>query len=133
MLAKLKVKYVIVGHSERRELFGETDDMVNRKVRAVLANGMTPIVCVGETLEEREAGATEGKVLGQVAEAFAGVSKDEVGGLRRGLRADLGDRHRPQRHARRRRGHDRGHPRRRRRGGRGRKRPRRCGSSTAGA
>jgi triosephosphate isomerase (TIM) len=80
MLAKLKVTYVIVGHSERRELFGETDDHVNRKVRAVLAAGMTPIVCVGETLEEREAGATEGKVLGQVAEAFAGVSKEAVGG-----------------------------------------------------
>jgi triosephosphate isomerase (TIM) len=78
MLAKLKVTFVIVGHSERRELFGETDDAVNRKVRAVLAAGMTPIVCVGETLEEREAGATEGKVLGQVAEAFAGVSKAAV-------------------------------------------------------
>jgi triosephosphate isomerase len=80
MLAKLKVKFVIVGHSERRELFGEKDDAVNRKVRAVLANEMTPIVCVGETLEEREAGATEGKVLGQVAEAFAGVSRDKVAG-----------------------------------------------------
>ena len=80
MLAKLHVSYVIVGHSERRELFGETDDMVNRKVRAVLKHGMTPIVCVGETLEEREAGATEGKVLGQVAEAFAGVTRETVAG-----------------------------------------------------
>jgi triosephosphate isomerase len=79
MLKKLNVRYVIVGHSERRELFGETDDDVNRKVRAVLAQEMTPIVCVGETLEEREAGATEGKVLGQVAAAFAGVSKEAVG------------------------------------------------------
>ena len=78
MLAKLNVSYVIVGHSERRELFGETDDWVNQKTRAVLAAGMTPIVCVGETYEERQAGATDGKVLGQVASAFAGVKKEVV-------------------------------------------------------
>ena len=58
MLEKLNVAYVIVGHSERRELFGETDDNVNKKVQAVLAHGMTPILCVGETLDEREAGQT---------------------------------------------------------------------------
>jgi triosephosphate isomerase (TIM) len=78
MLAKLNVSYVIVGHSERRQLFGETDETVNKKVRAVLDAGLTPIVCVGETLDEREAGATQGKVLGQVAEAFAGVTKERV-------------------------------------------------------
>src|ERR1700735_2595873 len=66
MLAKLHVRYVIVGHSERRQMFAETDETVARKVRAVLRHGMLPIVCVGETLEEREAGATDGVVTGQV-------------------------------------------------------------------
>ena len=81
MLAKLNVRYVIVGHSERRELFGETDEVVNRKVQAVLAAGMTPIMCVGETLEEREAGSTEAKVSGQLAAGLAGCSPAQVGGL----------------------------------------------------
>ena len=65
MLAKLNVQYVIVGHSERRELFGETDEIVAKKLRAVLGAGMDPILCVGETLEEREAGETDDKVSGQ--------------------------------------------------------------------
>ena len=73
MLAALKVAYVIVGHSERRQLFGEDDQLVNRKVRAVFRHEMTPIVCVGETLEEREADGTESKVTGQVRRAFAEV------------------------------------------------------------
>ncbi len=81
MLAKLNVAYVIVGHSERRELFGETDDQVNRKVKAVLAQAMTPILCVGETLEEREAGRTEDKVAGQVRAGLAGVSAEAVAGM----------------------------------------------------
>ena len=80
-LAKLNVKYVIVGHSERRELFGETDEMVNKKVAAVLANGMTPIMCVGETLDEREAGQTEAKVLGQVRAGLAGRKAEQVGSV----------------------------------------------------
>ncbi len=80
MLAKLNVSYVIVGHSERRRHFGETDDVVNRKVRAVIANGMTPIACVGETLEEREAGGTDAKVSSQVVNAFDGVKKAEIAG-----------------------------------------------------
>jgi triosephosphate isomerase len=81
MLAKLDVRYVIVGHSERRELFGETDETVNRKVRAVLASGMTPIMCCGETLAEREAGGAEAKVEGQVRAGLAGLGGDKVGSL----------------------------------------------------
>jgi triosephosphate isomerase (TIM) len=81
MLAKLNVAYVIVGHSERRELFGETDEVVNRKVAAVLATGMTPIMCVGETLDEREAGSTEAKVSGQLIAGLAGCSPAQVAGL----------------------------------------------------
>jgi triosephosphate isomerase len=80
-LAKLNVQYVIVGHSERRELFGETDATVNAKVRAVLRHEMTPIMCVGETLDEREADTTEAKVLGQVDAGLAGVGDDDVAGL----------------------------------------------------
>ncbi len=78
MLAKLNVSYVIVGHSERRQLFGETDESVNKKLKAVLKQGMTPIVCVGETLEEREAGATDDRVSSQIEGAFAGVKAAEA-------------------------------------------------------
>lgn len=78
MLLKLGVSFVIIGHSERREYFGETDEMVNRKLRAALAAGLTPIVCVGETLDEREAALTESKVGGQVKAAFDGIAKDRV-------------------------------------------------------
>lgn len=80
-LSKLNVKYVICGHSERREIFGETDDMVARKTKAILANKMIPIVCVGESLEEREAGNTADKVLGQVRSAMAKLSPEDVASL----------------------------------------------------
>jgi triosephosphate isomerase len=73
MLAKLKVAYVICGHSERRQLFGEADDVVNRKVKAVRRHDMTPILCVGETLEEREAGDAEKIVVSQLRGSLAGV------------------------------------------------------------
>jgi len=78
-LAKLGVDYVICGHSERRELFAETDKMVARKVAAIQQHGMTPIMCVGETLAEREAGETEKKVIGQVRAGLAGRSAQRVG------------------------------------------------------
>ena len=74
MLAKLNVRYVIVGHSERRQHFGETDEVVARKIDAVLRNGMMPIVCVGETLDERDAGDAEAKVRGPGARRARGPS-----------------------------------------------------------
>ena len=80
-LAKLNVQYVIVGHSERRQLFCETDQDVARKLAAVQRHSMTPIVCVGETLEEREAGETEAKVLGQLTNALDGLKSDKVASL----------------------------------------------------
>jgi triosephosphate isomerase len=80
-LAKLNVRYVICGHSERREIFGETDEMVNKKVAAVLKYSMVPIMCVGETLDERESGSTETKVVGQVRAGLAGRTASEVAQL----------------------------------------------------
>jgi triosephosphate isomerase (TIM) len=81
MLAKLSVRYVIVGHSERRQLFGETDEVVNRKAKAVIAAGMTPIVCVGESLAEREAGEAEDVVTGQLAGSLHGLDTAAVAAL----------------------------------------------------
>ena len=78
MLAKLAVRHVIVGHSERRRHFGETDETVRKRVEAVLAAEMRPIVCVGETLEEREAGEAEEVVVAQVRGALAGLDREAV-------------------------------------------------------
>ncbi len=81
MLAKLNVSYVIVGHSERRQLFGESDGTVRAKADAVLKKEMTPIICVGETLEEREAGEARTKVTGQLEAAIGKRPAAVVGRL----------------------------------------------------
>jgi triosephosphate isomerase len=81
MLAALKCRYVIVGHSERRQLFGETDDRVAKKVRAVFASAMTPILCVGESLEDRDSGRTEAWVAGQVEAAVSGLPAEQAAAL----------------------------------------------------
>ena len=73
MLKELGVEYVIIGHSERRQYFGETDETVNKRTLAALEAGLTPIVCVGESLEERESGKTEALLKKQVEEGFKGV------------------------------------------------------------
>ena len=74
MLNAIGVTHVIIGHSERRQYFNETDDTVNRKLELALESGLTPIVCVGEVLEEREAGLTEDVLRRQCMRAFNGIS-----------------------------------------------------------
>jgi triosephosphate isomerase len=72
-------QYVILGHSERRAFFGETDEGVNKKIKAALAHNLTPIICVGESLEQNEAGETQEFVSGQVKAAFAGLTAEQAG------------------------------------------------------
>ncbi len=79
MLESLGVSHVLIGHSERRALFGESDEDVNRKLLKVLSGTLTPIVCVGEALAEREAGKTEHIVVEQVKSALKGVAPDHAG------------------------------------------------------
>lgn len=78
MLKKFGVEYAIVGHSERRQYFGETDATVNMRARAALENGITPIICVGESLEQRERGETDEFVASQVRGALEGISADDA-------------------------------------------------------
>ena len=81
MLEKLNCSYVIVGHSERRQMFGETDEIVNKKAKAVLKHGMTPIVCVGETIDQRDENEHEAVVEAQLRGSLAGLSGEQLGGL----------------------------------------------------
>lgn len=78
MLKELKVEYVIVGHSERRQYFGETDSTVNLRAKAALGSDIKPIICVGETLSEREAGKTAEVVIRQTKGAYADIAKKDV-------------------------------------------------------
>ena len=81
MLKELGVEFAIIGHSERRQYFGETDETVNARAKAAIAAGITPIICVGESLEEREGGMTEEKVKVQVEKGLDGIAAEDVAKL----------------------------------------------------
>jgi triosephosphate isomerase len=78
MLTEVGVRHVIIGHSERRSIYGETDQVINAKLRKVLADGLEPIFCIGETLEERESGNLETVLRTQVADGLAGLSEEDM-------------------------------------------------------
>ena len=78
MLKSIGVEYVIIGHSERRQYFAETDETVNKKIKSAIENGLIPIVCVGETLEQRESGTTEQIISNQIKKAFEGIKSEDV-------------------------------------------------------
>ena len=80
-LKGLHCQYVIIGHSERRKYFGETDETVNKRIVAALRHGLIPIVCCGETDEEREAGQTEAVIERQLTDGLAGFTNDQIGGM----------------------------------------------------
>ena len=80
MLSDAGCSYVIIGHSERRQYFSETDEMINKKAKAILAGGLIPIICCGETLEQREAGVTDSHIANQIEAALEGLSNDQVAG-----------------------------------------------------
>jgi triosephosphate isomerase len=78
MLNEIKVEYVIIGHSERRQYFNETDETVNKKIKSALTYNLIPIVCVGESLEERENGKYKELIESQVTKAFEGIIKEDA-------------------------------------------------------
>ena len=78
MLKDTGCEYIIIGHSERREYFGETDEMVNKKAKAILAEGLVPIICCGESLEQREAGVTDYHIASQITKALRDISASDV-------------------------------------------------------
>ena len=79
MLKDAGCEFVVIGHSERRQYFGETDETVNKKIKAALAHGLIPIMCIGESLNEREKGKTIEKVEDQINSGLEGLGKDEIG------------------------------------------------------
>ena len=78
MLKSIGCKYVILGHSERRNIFGETDELINRKIKQALISELTPIFCMGETLEQREDGITNDVIKKQISEGMKGLSEEDV-------------------------------------------------------
>ncbi len=78
MLTEVGVRYAIVGHSERRQYFGETDETVNLRLKAAQASGLIPILCVGETKQQRDAGQTEQIIINQIKNGLIGVAQDKL-------------------------------------------------------
>ena len=111
MLKEFAVRYVILGHSERRQYQKESDELIAKKAQAAHGASLQPIVCVGETLAEREAGRMEKVLETQVRGSLAGLSKEQMVETDHCLRTGLGDRHRQDRHERAGAGSARVHPR----------------------
>jgi triosephosphate isomerase len=78
MLKDIGCKYIIIGHSERRQYFSETDEMINKKAKAILNGGLLPIICCGESLEQRESGVTDEHIATQIRAALSGLSNEEI-------------------------------------------------------
>ena len=78
MLKELGCTYIIIGHSERRQYFSETDEMINKKAKAILAEGLLPIICCGETLEQREEGITDSHIASQITKALEDISAEDT-------------------------------------------------------